>query len=339
MRRSKVVAPCVVLVTMCVSMAALLVLPGVSGAESPSQGSIVEGPGLPEENFPEYSQIVDNSSKNFDAPGWATGSSGLDLYGDDYVFAGANQHAKPARYKVSIPATDVYSIYAWWHAEGSNDASTSFGVSTTTGVQWTRVNQRKDGGLWVKLGQYRMEKGNRFAIQVAPGSEGEGFAAADAVAIVRGITSGPPPDSYGGGTGGSSSMLQVSSVSDPTGRDVVRRSRSFFGVPYRYATCTTYRMSCTCLTKKSFRGFGIDMSLSESRQWTSNRGRKVARSDLKPGDHVFFKESGLAYPITHVGVYAGNGYIVHASSYWGEVVEGKMQYVNGYYGAKRYRLQ
>ena len=320
---------------MCVSLAALMVLPGVSGAESPSQGSIAEGPGLPEENFPDYSQVVDNSSKRFTAPEWETGSAGLDIYGDDYVFAGANQNARPARFRVNVPATDVYSIYAWWTAETTNDASTRFGISTTTGVKWTEVNQRKDSGFWVKLGQYRMEKGDRFAIQVAPGSEGEGYAVADAVAVVRGVTSAPPDDTYDG----DGSALRVSSLSYPNGRDVVRRARSFSGTPYRYATCTTYRMSCTCLTRRSYRPFGIDMSLSESKQWTSSRGRKIAKADLRPGDHIFFKENGLAYPITHVAVYSGNGYVVHASSYWGEVTEKPMKYIYGYYGAKRYRLQ
>jgi hypothetical protein len=36
-------------------------------------------------------------------------------------------------------------------------------------------------------------------------------------------------------------------------------------------------------------------------------------------------------------MYAGNGYILHASSYYGKVVKSKMKYINGYYGAKRVR--
>ena len=339
MRRSKMVVPFVVLVAACASLAALLALPGVSGANSPSQGSVAEGPGPVEENFPDYSVVVDNSSKRFTAPGWETGSSGLDLYGDDYSFAGASQNAKPARYRVKVPATDVYSVYAWWTAEQDNDSSARFGVSTPSGVRWTSVDQRRDGGFWVKLGHYEMERGDRYAIQVAPGSEGEGYAVADAVAVVRGATSAPPESGYDVG-GGSSATFQTSSLSEPTGRDVVRKARSYSGIWYRYATCTTTRMSCTCLTGKSFRPFGVDMSMSESKQWTSNRGRKIRyRSNLRPGDHVFFKERGMSNPITHVAVYSGNGNIVHASTYFGEVVEGQMRYIDGYFGAKRYRLR
>jgi hypothetical protein len=36
-------------------------------------------------------------------------------------------------------------------------------------------------------------------------------------------------------------------------------------------------------------------------------------------------------------MYSGNGYVLHASSYWGKVVNSKMKYVKGYFGAKRIR--
>lgn len=334
MRRSQWIVPFAVLAAACASLAALFIFPGVSSAgapsqDSPSQGSIVKGPGLPEEDFPDYSQIVDNSSKRFDAPGWKTGSSGPYFYGEDYSFV--DKGNRPARYKVKIPATDVYSVYAWWPAEGGNDASTRFGISTPSGVKWTEVNQRKDGGFWVKIGQYEMEKGDSYAIQVAPGSGEGGNAVADAVTVVRGVTSPPPDQSYDRG-------LRTSSDSGSKVRALIRRARSFQGTRYKYATCTQSRMSCTCLTKRSFKKFGIDLSMSEGKQWRSKRGFKIRRKrNLKRGDHVFFREHGKAGPITHVGVYSGNGNLVHASSYFGKVVESKMRYIDGFTGAKRYR--
>jgi len=344
MRRSQWVVPFVILAAGCVSLATLSVFAGVSSADSPSrdspsQGSIATGPGLPEEDFPDYSQVVDNSSERFEAPGWKTGESGLDYYGEDYSVAG--EGTESARFKVKVPATGVYSVYAWWHAEGGNDSSARFGVSTPEGVRWTEVNQRKDGGFWVKLGQYEMKKGDRYAVQVAPGSGEEGTAVADAVAVVRGVTSAPPEDSYEGGDEGSLSTLRISSADDgPNGRDVVRRARSFSGIQYRYATCTVSRMSCTCLTRKSYKKFGVYLPMSEAKQWKFSRGRRIEhRSNLRPGDHVFFKENGRRNGITHVGVYSGNGNIVQASSYFGKVVESKIRYIDGYHGAKRYRLR
>ena len=49
-------------------------------------------------------------------------------------------------------------------------------------------------------------------------------------------------------------------------------------------------MSRTCLTKKVFAKFGHKLPMSESGQWKDNRGKKVAKSRLRSGDIVFFKE-------------------------------------------------
>jgi hypothetical protein len=38
-----------------------------------------------------------------------------------------------------------------------------------------------------------------------------------------------------------------------------------------------------------------------------------------------------------VGIYSGNGYILHASNYFGKVVNSKMKYIRGYCGARRIR--
>jgi cell wall-associated NlpC family hydrolase len=68
-------------------------------------------------------------------------------------------------------------------------------------------------------------------------------------------------------------------------------------------------------------------------QW--EYGREVTKDDLRPGDLVYFKEAGEDYPITHVGIYSGRDNIIHASSYWGQVVERPMEHVSGYFGARR----
>jgi cell wall-associated NlpC family hydrolase len=96
-------------------------------------------------------------------------------------------------------------------------------------------------------------------------------------------------------------------------------------------------MSCTCLTKKTWAKFGHKLSMSESGQWRYGRARSVAKSALRRGDIVFFKEGRRKRGITHVGIYSGRGNLVHASAYFGKVVESKMRYIKGYSGAKRLR--
>lgn len=122
-----------------------------------------------------------------------------------------------------------------------------------------------------------------------------------------------------------------------SGRDVVRAAKRYIGTRYRYGTCTRRRMSCTCLTKRTWAKFGHRLPMSERGQWRYDRGRRVAKSNLRPGDIVFFKEGGRRRGITHVGIYSGRGNLVHASAYFGKVVESKMRYIRGYFGAKRLR--
>jgi cell wall-associated NlpC family hydrolase len=122
-----------------------------------------------------------------------------------------------------------------------------------------------------------------------------------------------------------------------SGNDVVRAAKRYIGTRYRYATCTRSRMSCTCLTKKTWAKFGHKLPMSEAGQWRYSRAKKVPKSRLRPGDIAFFKEGGRRRGITHVGIYSGGGDLVHASAYFGKVVESKMRYIKGYSGAKRLR--
>lgn len=58
--------------------------------------------------------------------------------------------------------------------------------------------------------------------------------------------------------------------------------------------------------------------------WTT--ALTISPNDLVPGDLVFFSHdtNGRFMNITHVGIYAGDGYIVDASSSKGQVVYRKL---------------
>jgi len=114
-------------------------------------------------------------------------------------------------------------------------------------------------------------------------------------------------------------------------RAVVQQARRYIGTPYRYATCTAGRMSCTCLTKSTWARFGHGLPMTEYGQWRYEPSKKIPYSRLRKGDIVFFAEGGRG--LTHVGIYSGNGNLVHASKYFGKVVESQMRYIRGYSGA------
>ena len=295
-----------------------------AGAPPPAALSRMEPPAP-------YAQLVDNSSV-----GWFSGRQGWEeragakaqTYGLDYSYAKPSEVGHPARFRVNIPATDYYTVYARWPARKINNAETLFGVSTTSGIEWTEVDQRRDGGMWVRLGAYEMEAGERYAVQVS-GYRATGRVIADAVMVVRGTQIAPPETDPG---------AVVGALEAGRGQDVVELAREHIGTPYIHSppgSCEAYRSEdCSCLTSLVFaQGLGIPMPDDPVVQW--NYGQDVAKSDLRPGDLVFFKEAGPSSPITHVGIYSGMGNIIHASSFWGAVVERPMAYIDGYYGAKR----
>lgn len=292
-----------------------------------------------EESLPDYSQVVDNDTGGlFSAPGWQGRDDGQGVgagqvsHNGNYVVAGSG--GTPASFKVKIPTSNDYTVYAWWPAFPGNSEATRFSIGTASGTQSTEVDQSTDGGIWIRLGTYPMKKGERF-VRVSSGSAEGGTSVADAVAVVRGNVTMPPGE--GGITSSGGVTTFSATASNPNGRDVIRVAKRYMGIRYRWGTCTRYRMSCTCETKRTYRHFGHRLTMVERQQWRYSRSRKIrSKSNLRLGDEVFFRENGGG--ITHVAIYSGNGNVVHASSYYGKVVESKMKYIRGYAGAKRYRL-
>ncbi|HMV16553.1 MAG TPA: C40 family peptidase [Zoogloea sp.] len=95
------------------------------------------------------------------------------------------------------------------------------------------------------------------------------------------------------------------------------RSLNFLGVPYRLGgTNPLTGFDCSGFVGKVFTdalGFGMPRTAAEMAQM----GEQVNRSDLKPGDLVFFNTMRRAF--SHVGIYLGNNQFVHAPSAGGVV--------------------
>jgi cell wall-associated NlpC family hydrolase len=121
---------------------------------------------------------------------------------------------------------------------------------------------------------------------------------------------------------------------DLTGRDVLREAGSWMGEEYTLGGCSKKDgVDCSCLTQRAYGTFGIYLPDDPGLQY--GYGREVERSKLEAGDLVFFKEYGEDGGFTHVGMAVGNGNMVHASSYTGDVLVSSIDSVSGYAGAKR----
>ncbi|MEV0170676.1 NlpC/P60 family protein [Streptomyces sp. NPDC050803] len=77
------------------------------------------------------------------------------------------------------------------------------------------------------------------------------------------------------------------------------------GSPYVWGATGPDAFDCSGLTQAAYRAAGI--SLPRTTYAQIDAGRRVSRSELLPGDLVFFYSG-----ISHVGLYVGNGQMIHA---------------------------
>jgi peptidoglycan DL-endopeptidase CwlO len=105
----------------------------------------------------------------------------------------------------------------------------------------------------------------------------------------------PPPPGEPGGSPPPSGRAQAA----------VDYAYAQLGDRYVWGATGPDRFDCSGLTMMAWRQAGRSLPHSSRAQFGS--GRKVSKSSLRPGDLVFFYS-----PISHVGIYIGNGKMIHA---------------------------
>lgn len=122
----------------------------------------------------------------------------------------------------------------------------------------------------------------------------------------------------------------------PSGRQVLAQAKRFLGLPYLWAGMTSWGFDCSGLTSAVYSQLGVTLPRDAADQ--SLVGRAVPRSQLRPGDLVFFSHTRNRGDIHHVAIYAGNGRVLQ-SPYTGarvEIVKLRGSYLNReYWGASR----
>ena len=116
------------------------------------------------------------------------------------------------------------------------------------------------------------------------------------------------------------------------GQKIVEMAKQYLGTPYVYGGNGPKSFDCSGFTKYIYGKYGITLNRTAASQL--QHGYAVSKSELKPGDLVFFKKGGS---VNHVGIYVGDGKMIHASSP-GDVVKYDTLlsgYYNTYYYAAR----
>ncbi len=117
---------------------------------------------------------------------------------------------------------------------------------------------------------------------------------------------------------------------------LIEEAVRWLGVPYKYGGNDKHGVDCSGLTSQVFlKSLNVKMPRTsrEQQQWCDN----IKKDNLLPGDLVFFATGSNRNRVSHVGIYIGNGDIIHASSSRGVIVSslGETYYMKRYHSSGR----
>jgi hypothetical protein len=96
-----------------------------------------------------------------------------------------------------------------------------------------------------------------------------------------------------------------------TGEELVATALEFLGVPYQWGGMSALGIDCSGFVAVVYRFHGVELYRDADLQMDDPAMLAVERHELAPGDLLFFGERS----VTHVGLYAGGGEFVSATTY------------------------
>lgn len=118
---------------------------------------------------------------------------------------------------------------------------------------------------------------------------------------------------------------------------IVAEAKQFLGLPYIWGGTSSWGFDCSGFTMRLYQSQGITIPRDADEQ--AKEGTAVAKEALQPGDLLFFAAQDGLGQIHHVGMYIGNGLMIHApnssSSVRVEAIDSGA-YGEEYWGARRY---
>jgi cell wall-associated NlpC family hydrolase len=134
----------------------------------------------------------------------------------------------------------------------------------------------------------------------------------------------------GGPVGGAPVAVAAAPVAAPTqaAQIAVDTALAQQGKPYVWGGTGPGGYDCSGLTYSAYQAAGVTIPRTSRDQSTA--GVYVDRASLQPGDLIFFYN-----PVGHVGMYIGNGLMVHSSTYGQPVKVVPVDSMYGYNTARR----
>ena len=222
-------------------------------------------------------------------------------------------------YKVNFNTVEGYMSSEYLTVSTTADAALGYGLVDTDG---SSLNMRAAAGT------------NYDTVASIPGGT---------VLELEGVDNGWYKVTYSGKTGYvSSDYITITTEPDVTetassdlGAQIVAYAEEYLGTPYVLGGNGPNQFDCSGFTKYVYSHFGYTLNRTATDQLQN--GVSVSKDELQPGDLVFFKYR-TSKPVSHVGIYIGNGEFIHASTNTYTVKIDDLtrgHYANVYVGARR----
>lgn len=114
--------------------------------------------------------------------------------------------------------------------------------------------------------------------------------------------------SSGNSSSSSSSGNSLSSSSNSIGDKIVAEAKKHLGKKYVWGATGPNTFDCSGLSQFCYKKVGISIPRTSLAQ--SKGGKSVSKSNLQPGDLLFWKTTSAE--VGHVGIYVGNNQFIHA---------------------------
>lgn len=214
------------------------------------------------------------------------------------------EEAAEGWYKVDFSSIEGYMSADYLEVATQADVKLGYGLVKTTGAclnvrSGPSTSSEKVGSL--QYGEVVTITGiDNGWFKISFGDGKTGYVSSDYMVTCR--------DSAGS-RGDAAAPAQAAATS--LGQKVVNYAKQFLGVPYVYGASGPKAFDCSGFTKYVYKAFGYTLNRSATGQLSN--GTKVTKSQLQPGDLVFFRYQ-TTKAASHVGIYIGGGQFIHAST-------------------------
>ena len=120
---------------------------------------------------------------------------------------------------------------------------------------------------------------------------------------------GETPGGTGGGTG---NVIPPDSYDDATVQALMTEANKYLGMPYTFGGTPPSSFDCSAFVCWVFSNSGVHDLPRTTAQGIYDQCTPVSAAEAKAGDIIFFTGTyNAGRPVTHVGIYCGNGTMVH----------------------------